>query len=548
MKHLKLTALLGLGLLCACSNEDDPANNNNQNGAATQAQIVISVSNNAATTRTVTGNTGDTNEGTEAEYKVSDLAVILTDRSNIIQAIHYPDVKAENDGQADATVATEVFPISAGSYKVYVLANYKAAGEAIGNALAAGVDLGQVFTINETAIAKLYGDNNFLMANTDLVAEVTDFTVAASGKEVDSDHSTVSDGQTVHLVNVNIERVVAKVTFTQTNGTAENKIDVTNENDNSATIGQAVLDGAAIMNLNRKMYLIREAKTATNKPSSVSGTWIYPEDPNYNTVLEKGVLDEGYVLEATWCHKNFINSYQPGITEENLPTFSPINDNLKFYCPENTMTANAQQHGQTTGVMYKATITLNADVYTELAATNGTSAYDQIFAAILALDNKDAAITTTTFTADGPDDGTFYTYNNLIFKNKNAAVLYQCIATATGTNATEKATAANAEFSKNKDNTGSLLDAIGVCEYAQGANYYYAWIKHNPTSTANMEQDKYGVVRNHWYDLSVTKITGLGYHKPTIEDPHDPADPAVANIQVAATIKPWTIVKQDVEL
>ena len=126
-------------------------------------------------------------------------------------------------------------------------------------------------------------------------------------------------------------------------------------------------------------------------------------------------------------------------------------------------------------------------------------------------------------------------------------MLYKSIAEATGTTINDKASNANTTFSTNKNKTGDELSALNIKEYKGGVNYYPVWIKHNPDGS-NMQQDKFGVVRNHWYELTVTSISNLGNDKPTFEDPEDPDDPAVANIQVAAKIKPWTIVKQEVEL
>ncbi|WP_300813114.1 Mfa1 family fimbria major subunit [uncultured Bacteroides sp.] len=509
-----------LGLFCSCSNEDELVNSLPENES--QAQIMINITNNNAITR-ATGNTGDTDEGTESEYYVTDLAVVLTDAGNIVQSIHYPKVKAEPDNTADATIATEVFQVPAGSYKVYVLANYKDAGAAIGSPLKTGVDIASVFNISDASL--LHQNKKFLMVNTNFVASTTDFSATASDTEVDSDHSTVSGGKTVHLVSVDIERVVAKVQCEQ----AKTSFDV--NDDNNVKIATTTLDGAALINLNKKMYLIRTPAAATNKPTGIS-SWIYPVDPNYDTVLN-GASDE-----TTWLGNNFSNS--------SASSFTDFTSTPTFYCPENTMTANAQQNGQTTGVVYKVTYTPESGAYTELAK-DGTSTYDQIFTAMLGLSSgKDPDITDAIFTTAG-SDGTFYAYNGLIFQTKNAAVLYQCIAEATGSTTSDKASNANTNFTTNKSKTGDDLDAIKVYEYTNGASYYTAWVKHNPDG-ANMQQDKFGVVRNHWYILTVQSISGLGYHKPTFEDAKDPDDPAVANIQVAATIKPWTVVRQNVNL
>lgn len=525
MKNLFLTGLLGLGIFCSCSNEDDPANNGKLNEGETYAQIVLNLTDSKAATKAPTENTGGTNVGTESEQAVQDLTVVLADNNNYVQAIYATTLKT--GGTDNSNRATEPFKIPAGQYKVYVLANYNDNTKgAFNETLAVGAQMDQVLTIADAS--KLHVADNFLMANDDLVAQTTDFTTDASDTEVDDDLEEETDNpQTVHKVSVNIERIVAKVELDQTTKT----IDVKDVNKNK--IASATLEGGALINLNKYMYMVREAKTATNKPSGTS-TWIYPQDPNYNKKLT-GAGDE-----AAWLSANFSN---PSAT-----SFTDFTSAPTFYCPENTMQADAQQNGQTTGVVYKVTYTPESTAYTELAQ-NATSTYDQIFTAILGLGEgtMDADINANIFKTAESDNKTFYTYNDLIFKNKKAAILYKSIAEATGSSISEKASAANTEYTSNKGKSGAELDAIKVYEYTAGVSYYTAWVKHNPDGS-NMQQDKFGVVRNHWYVLTVNSISGLGYHKPTFEDPEDPDDKAEANIQVAATIKAWTVVKQSVDL
>lgn len=528
MKNLFLTGLLGLGIFCSCSNEDDPANNGKLNEGETYAQIVLNLTDSKAATKAPTENTGGTNVGTESEQAVQNLTVVLADNNNYVQAIYATTLKTGGKNAADR--ATEPFKIPAGQYKVYVLANYNNQTKgAFNETLAVGAQMDQVLTIADAS--KLHVADNFLMANDDLVADVTDFTGEASDTEVDDDLADESNNpETVHLVKVNIERIVAKVELNQTT----TSIDVKDVNKNK--IASATLEGGALINLNKYMYMVRKAQTATNHPSGTSD-WIYPKDPNYDKKLT------GAGEEAAWLTANFSNPTVDGSNN----TFTEGFTSATFYCPENTMQADAQQNGQTTGVVYKVTYTPESTAYTELAQ-DATSTYDQIFTAILGLgEGKDPDINASIFKTAESDGKTFYTYNDLIFKNKKAAILYKSIAEATGSSISEKATAANAAFGTNKEKTGTGLDAIKVYEYTAGVSYYTAWVKHNPDGS-NMQQDKFGVVRNHWYVLTVNSISGLGYHKPTFEDPEDPDDKAEANIQVAATIKAWTVVKQSVDL
>mgnify|MGYP003065425926 CR=1 FL=1 len=527
-RNFLLTGLVGLSALTACTNEDGLTNSSNQlNEGETYAQIVLNLTGSKATSR-ATDATGDTDAGTTSEQAVQNLTVVLADANNYVQAIYGATLK--KDGTDPTNQATEPFKIPAGKYKVYVLANYNAqTKEAFNETLAVGAQMDRVFTIADAS--KLHVDNNFLMANDNLVTDLQDFTGKAQDTEVNGDLKDITGKEkTVHKVSVNIERIVAKVELDQTTTT----IDVKDVNKNK--IASATLEGAALINLNKYMYMVREATAATSYPSGTSG-WIYPKDPNYDKKLT------GAGEEAAWLTANFSNPTVDGSNN----TFTTGFTSATFYCPENTMQADAQQNGQTTGVVYKVTYAPESTAYTELAQ-DATSTYDQIFTAILGLEEgKDVDINASIFKTAESDSKTFYTYNNLIFKNKKAAILYQSIAKATGSSISEKASAANTAFASNKDKSGEGLDAIKVYEYTAGVSYYTAWVKHNPDGS-NMQQDKFGVVRNHWYVLTVSSISGLGYHKPTFKDPKDPDDKAEANIQVAATIKDWTVVKQQVDL
>lgn len=270
------------------------------------------------------------------------------------------------------------------------------------------------------------------------------------------------------------------------------------------------------------MYLVKGGRTATNKPAGVTDEWPYPMDPNYSQTS----------IDAAYCETNF---------EQSIAKVFPAPSTATFYCPENTMEASAQLNGQTTGVVYKVKYAPEAAYYTELAAENGTDSYSQMFAKVLNLADKDEAITDKIFTeATTADkaDGTFYSYNGYVFKTKAGARLYKAIATA---NTGDDAKAVNAAFKANENDDD-------IQTYKEGYCYYTAWIKHNPTSTVTMQQDKYGVVRNFWYELKVNSIKKLGYSKPKYKNPTDPDDKAEASIQVQVKIKKWRLVKQNVDL
>lgn len=515
-KQLFFCGLTGLTLLAAsCSSNDEALNGGDgtTSEGKTYAQIAISVAN-SATTRAVAGNTGDEAYGDDAEYTVNDLTVVLANENDIAMQVITPTLKTvSNIDEADKLVrVTEPFTCTPGTYKVYVLANYRNSQNALTPIIKGSTDMKAEFGI--TNIAKLSTTDNFFMTNVSAPEEKV-IKKDATGKEVDDAGKEMTDGKTnLNLLTVDVERAVSKVTFNNTDNQSFN-IEV-----GGNTIATATLEGASLINLNKKMFLVKDKTLATNKPVTTND-WPYPKDPNYDQTS----------IDKDYCEANF---EQRSAIDFSAPS------KATFYCPENTMTANAQLNGQTTGVVYKVKYTPKDGYYTVLAAKNGTDSYSQMFEKVLDLTDKDVAITNTIFTtAEGTDgtDGTFYSYNGYVFKTKAGARLYKAIATA---NTGDDAAAVNAAFKTNANDDD-------IQTYKEGYCYYTAWIKHNPGGTY-MQQDKYGVVRNFWYELKVNNIKKLGYSKPTYKDPTDPDDKAEASIQVQVKIKKWRLVKQNVNL
>lgn len=521
-KQLFFCGMTGLALLAtSCSSNDEALNGGDgtTSEGKTYAQIAISVAN-SATTRALTGNTGDEAYGDDAEYTVNDLTVVLADKNDIAVQVITPELKTATDAnEADKVVrVTKPFKCTPGSYKVYVLANYRNSQSSLSPIIKGSTDMKTVFSLSDLAgIAKLYESGNFFMTNVS-APEATNIDEKATKKEVDDAGKEMQEGgaTNLNLLTVNVERAVSKVTFNNTdNQLFEIKV-------GGNTIATAKLEGVSLINLNKKMYLVKDGTPAQNKPAGVTDAWPYPQDPNY----DKTSNDADY---AAYIGDNFIQA--------EASTFSAPSA-AKFYCPENTMAAAAQSNGQTTGVVYKVNYKPKGDYYTELAK-DGTDNYSQMFAKVLNLADKDEAITDKIFTeATTADkaDGTFYSYNGYVFRSKAGARLYKAIAT-------------NTDHDPKTVNTAFQDPEIDkdIQTYTKGVCYYTAWIKHNPNGTT-MQQDKYGVVRNFWYELTVDNIKKLGYSKPTYEDPKTPDDKAEASIQVQVNIKKWRLVKQNVDL
>ena len=90
---------------------------------------------------------------------------------------------------------------------------------------------------------------------------------------------------------------------------------------------------------------------------------------------------------------------------------------------------------------------------------------------------------------------------------------------------------------------------------------YYVPVEHllkRSGSDAAIVEGNYGVVRNHWYNINVTKVfrLGEGVFEPgdgTDEDPVNPLSPKIPTATPSASalrvnILSWKIVNQPVEL
>lgn len=550
-RNLLLTSLLSLGMLAACTTDDDPgAMNSTPEEGRAMAQIALTISTDAsASTRAVTGNTGDEEYGDVNEYTVNDLLVVLADENGIAQHVYTPSVKTRtiSDENGDNLLrVSEPFTVTPGEYYVYVLANYENSKSALSPIIANQTNMKeQIFEIKTAA--NLSTSGKFLMSNWSVPTKKTIQSDAAyqgtqtTANELGADgtNTETDNPEIVQIVDVDIERVVAKVTFNQTKYVSQAEDVTEGENDSEVTIATVKLTGVDLINYNKKMYMVvdKTKSETTNKPTGVSGKWYYPVDPNY---------DGQDIDNSTWLSDNFDHSSgnYDAWTGQSALTFATA----KFYCPENTMVADEQKNGVTTGVVYRAEWKPDAtNGYTALNKDGGDNVNDQKFKELLSWSDsgKDSDIKENIFTTEDTE-GDFYTYADLIFKNKNAACLYKAI--SENSTSSDINTAFKTLKTKEAGSGSNQLEAEGIYKYEDGICYYPVWIKHNPTTTNSMEQGKYGVVRNHWYELEVTKITKLGSNTPSYDNPEDPDDPAEAKIQVKAKIKKWTIVKQQIEL
>ena len=97
------------------------------------------------------------------------------------------------------------------------------------------------------------------------------------------------------------------------------------------------------------------------------------------------------------------------------------------------------------------------------------------------------------------------------------------------------------------DATIATLPYVNAEGYKTGYCYYQIPIEHLTSATAN---PFYGVVRNHWYKLDITKVTHIGeaVYNPGVEIPQIPPKDVAHYLATKIHVLSWHVVKQNVTL
>lgn len=227
------------------------------------------------------------------------------------------------------------------------------------------------------------------------------------------------------------------------------------------------------------------------------------------------------------------------------------------YCLENTFDLNNMKQGQTTRVVFKAVFTpkdLNSKYTTFYKIGNNTDIWSQ--------ENLEKQIHTVAVTAMGiTDDAEQKLYKvKLDATNNISGEAGQHLVKAENITYTGEGESKVKEEVVNAINDKlGLSDKVGISTYLNGEAYYIARIKHfNELTpwTAGTAYDsnnkdflgRYGVLRNNWYELSVNKVSGLGYPDVPEVKPTVPDDENDQYINVEVKILDWAKRSQSVDL
>ena len=279
------------------------------------------------------------------------------------------------------------------------------------------------------------------------------------------------------------------------------------------------------------------AKKTTTASSHTTGFYksnFYTVDPNFTTA--------GGTEYLTGIVKNTLDANREPLVEWVAESVT-AGDNYK-YCIENTMAEGYQKFGAATRLVLKgkyapwkddSDFSLGDDWY---RLPNGTSSVNfKNFALLLAayIEAKTKETNTQPMTAQ---EKLLVSACELFYNQ----IKSELTTSDPGSFALLTQTIID---DNNIQNGGELCKEEGcIYWYPKSLNYYYYEIRHDNTADSYMEYGKYGVVRNNYYTLTLTKVNGNGtpwYPGGGPEDPDDneDIDKLGAYLHFEIKVAPW---------
>lgn len=565
VKNLFGMAVMATALVACSSNDDLTPNGNegNQTGEAYASfRINLPTTNGTRVAGDPTFDGGDKNE-----YAVKDAALLLFQKEGsdfkfkeVVDLGNMEPWTASKPGgggitttaKLTAKITTAEVGANKGYYALIVLNNNfetapKITYPTVGQTYA---DWSQ-HEANATANYLKY-DNGFFMANAPkYVANGTPETLV----EIKNIYASKQQAENSTATTVYVERGLAKVSLAE--GSKKHvDIDAGNYKDDKVDITGWTLDVT-----NTKTYPVHVTeglwadiwKTSVTPDATASMDRFHDTkltefprvywglDPNYSTDLA--------TVEA--CNGEFKMASKDD--------FKTVEEAKKAqYCLENTFDINHMVQGQTTRVLFSAKYTPNGfnagDTFYKMGNSsqlwNATKVEAQIKAkAMEVLSEADETKVTVTLDA---------TENDLT----KAGVHFVAAANVTHVGGpaltTDDVDKINAKLGFKKATPKDA--AVGLSTYESGVSYYVARVKHfneltpwapgNDTYAGNNANwlGRYGVLRNNWYELSVSSVSGPGYPDVPKVNPTDPDDVNDQYINVEVKILDWAKRSQSIDL
>ena len=402
-------------------------------------------------------------------------------------------------------------------------------------------------------------DNGFFMANAPKYVAGAPETLV----EIKNIYASKQQAENSTATTVYVERGLAKVSLAST---SVEHVDI---KDGNYAGDKVDIEGWTLDVTNTKTYPVHVTEglwadtwKTTTTPAATNGASMdrfhdtklteFPRvywglDPNYSTDYKTVAACEG--------------EFNLVANQTDLSKAFKTGENAKKpqYCLENTFDIDHMVQGQTTRVLFSAKYTPNGfgenETFYKMGNSsqlwNATKVEAQIKAkAMEVLSEADETKVTVTLDA---------TANDLT----KAGVHFVAAANVTHVGGPALTPAEEKQLNEKlgfKEATETDA-AVGLSTFESGVSYYIARVKHfgdyltkweagNDTYGSNNANwlGRYGVLRNNWYELSVSSVSGPGYPDVPKVNPTDPDDVNDQYINVEVKILDWAKRSQSIDL
>lgn len=560
-----LVSLLAVAALASCSKENDE--NPEVDGGKNYDVAYVSIS---MTNPKTTGTRASSEQpSSSAESKINELYVITFNSGKAVtkdaDATGYATVLGSGTFGTNSGVTTPNTPIKVGTDTKYLLVVANP-GTVLKNRLdnistgATYADINAMITVptklnqpsNAYLVEEVVHTNGCAMINAgffddsdgdpanhawkdECLLDVSDKIVLAK------DHKTETQALNAAKSNpatLEIERLAAKLEVMIGSPLEVGPFD----DDTNASLGQFDFGNWTIDYYNSLMFPF--AKKTTTASSHTAGFYksnFYTVDPNFTTAGGSEYL--------TGLVKNVLDAATREPKVEWVSNSTVAGENCK-YCIENTMDEGFQKFGAATRLVLKGKyapwpagdFTLGEDWY---RLPNGTNSVNfKSFADLLAAYTPAKAKAEADRTAQ---EKLLVTACELFYTQIQPAL--------TINDPGDFASLTQAILDANNiPNGGELTKEEGcIYWYPKSLNYYYYEIRHDNAANDHMEYGKYGVVRNNYYTLKLTKVNGNGtpwYPGGGPEDPdeEEDIDKLGAYLHFEIKVAPWVYWTTDFEI
>lgn len=528
-------------------------------------------------------------DGTPDEYNVENATLILfagDEGSEVVNSAYELNLKFSPKGSATDQITTtakitqEINKIDATSIKALVVLNhnylFNLNNNMInlrgGNATAKGMTLKEL----NDAMVSLADDFSWhkaglLMSNA-VMADKQGGTVDPSGAKIVGPLVTI-DKAKIHSTRAEADADPAATIYVER---AEAKVTVNSGNINETTVSKMPFEivGWVLDNTSKKNYLTRQTIGFDNWKSYTSellGAGVYDYRMVGNNAIADGLYRLYWAVDPNYANISSTLSTEYSTVGGATATIAD-GDMLKAdgvaagYCFENTTDLAHMTEQNLTRVIVKAKFNGGNPFYIIDGNAENTSSFmneDAVKKEVMArmFTNPDFAKwakanvgTGNTLKSDEDFDVTLSDEAAGVRTVKSIAL-----------NAAGKAKMKEEAAAMPSDAVTTANELISLSYYADGVAYYPVYIAHfgqgqTPWSESDYDDatiygadsdarylGRYGVVRNNWYDISVTSIKALGSPNVTVVT-NEPVDKKESYISVKINVLSWAKRTQSVDL